>query len=223
MKHIAWMVLVLATACGKTDDCTRLFNATAKMMKDVPMPKGKTMDDFKDKFVGDCKANPDKYTKDPAAKCILEANSDEAAADCMKDGLQDYMKKSKQTEAQLQLNKIAKRAKVAAQSNGAFPTGKAKVLPADNGSPGCCGGGDNKCKVSTEWASDPVWKTLEFSVDEPTLYRYSYDSSDGKSFTATAVGDLDCDGKPATYTLTGKLDASGNPTTDVVKPAAGEY
>ena len=70
--------VVVASACGKADDCTRLFNATSKMMKDMPMPKGKTIDDFKDKFISECKANPDKYMKDPAAKCILEAKSDEA-------------------------------------------------------------------------------------------------------------------------------------------------
>lgn len=223
MKNLAWMVLVVASACGKADDCTRLFNATAKMMKDMPLPKGKTMGDFKDQFVSECKANPDKYMKDPTAKCILEAKSDEAAADCMKAGMQDYMHKSKESEAALQLNKLGKLAKIKAAETGAFPIGKAKVLPADNGSPGCCGGGDNKCKVSTEWASDPVWKALELQIDEPTLYRYSYESSDGKSFTATAVGDVDCDGKPATFTLTGKLDASGMPTIDLAKPAAGEY
>jgi hypothetical protein len=104
--------------------------------------------------------------------------------------------------------------------NAAFTTGKAKTLPAGDT---CCKGEKGKCAVTTEWATDPVWKALEFSIDEPTLYRYTYESTDGKSFTATAVGDTDCDGQNATFTLTGKLDQAGNPTVDLQKPPAGQY
>jgi hypothetical protein len=58
---------------------------------------------------------------------------------------------------------------------------------------------------------------MEFQIDEPFRYRYSYES-DGQTFTATAVGDPDCDGKPGTYTLTGSVD-NGNPKVELKEPA----
>ena len=108
-----------------------------------------------------------------------------------------------------------------------------RLLPANNGysdnAGGCCYGKsdgqkvDNKCPVSKEWASDPVWSALGFSIDGASAYRYQYDGKDGNSFTVTAVGDLDRDGQPATFTLTGKLDAAGNPSVDLTKPPAGTF
>jgi hypothetical protein len=62
-----------------------------------------------------------------------------------------------------------------------------------------------------------VWQALDFALDEPHLYRYSYES-DGKAFTAKAVADLDCDGVEVAYVLTGKLDADGNLSTDIDEP-----
>jgi len=135
-------------------------------------------------------------------------------------------------EAELQLNTLAKKAKVVFAETGKFPVGTAKVLPArtaeykDMG--GCCGSKssgdtvDNKCPVSKEWASDPVWKALAFSIDEPSNYRYKYESADGTSFTATAAGDADCDGDEATYVLKGTA-ANGTPTVELVQPPKGKY
>lgn len=116
------------------------------------------------------------------------------------------------------LNKIAKDAKTEYMANDAFPKGKAATLP-ENDSAGCCGGPGGKCKVSSAWATDPIWSLLDFRIDEPSQFRYSYESADGQSFTATAVGDLDCDGKTITYTLTGSAK-DGAPITTLVAPAA---
>jgi len=136
------------------------------------------------------------------------------------------------SEAGRHLHRLGKNAKRVFAKSGAFPTGTAKtmpVAPTDHyGAGGCCGGKsagstDNKCPVAQDWASDPVWKALDFHIDEPTGYRYSYVATDGKSFTATATADLDCDGREASYTLTVKLDEHGKPTTTVTKPAKGEY
>jgi hypothetical protein len=215
MNKFALLCLLSLGACKKGDDCEQVFTKMASTMKE--------MSGMKDKFVDECRKNHDKFVKDPMMKCVLDASGDSAVADCMKKSFEDYGAKSKKTEAMLQLNKLAKDAKVAAVTNNAFPTGKAKTLPAGNGgTETCCGGDKGKCAVSAEWAADPVWKALEFSIDEPTLYRYTYESKDGKSFTATAVGDLDCDGKTATYTMTGTIDASGNPSTNLTTPGPGE-
>jgi hypothetical protein len=175
---------------------------------------------MKDKFIDQCRKDHDKFVADPVMKCVLDASGDSAVAACMQKGMEDYTSKSKATEAGLLLNRLGKSAKRVFAETSAFPIGKAKTLPAGDT---CCKGEKGKCPVTTDWTSDPVWKALEFSIDEPTLYRYSYESTDGKSFTATAVGDTDCDGQNATFTLTGKLDAAGNPTVDLQKPAAGQY
>ncbi len=225
MKRLLLCVLLAPTsACGNktSDTCAQLFDRMASVMKDMPIPAGKSIGEAKDKFLGECRKNPDKVLKDPVAKCMVEAKSDAAAAECMKGGMKTYANSSKAAEAAANLNAIARRAKTTFVETGAYPTGTAKTLPADNGSTGCCGG-DGKCAQSTEWASDPVWKALDFEVSTASYYRYSYGSVDGKSFTATAVGDVDCDGKTATFTLTGAHGADGSPTTELAKPEAGAY
>ena len=45
---------------------------------------------------------------------------------------------------------------------------------------------------------------LGFTVDGAFHFQYSYES-DGKTFTASATGDIGCTGKPATTTLTGRV------------------
>ena len=118
----------------------------------------------------------------------------------------DYMKKSKVSEAVLQLNRIAKYAKAAYLTDGKYPVGEAGPTPAAP----CCDGPGRKCSAS--W-TDPVWQALDFRIDDPHLYQYTY-KSDGAAFTATAIGDLDCDGTTITYELRG--DANG--TTALIEP-----
>jgi Tfp pilus assembly protein PilE len=123
----------------------------------------------------------------------------------------DYQKKSKRPEAALQLNKLAKNLKVAYMTNGAFPKGKVPLTPAKP----CCNSG-GKCNDVSAW-QNPVWQTLDFSIDDPHFFRYSYESN-GKTVTGTAVGDLDCDGIEVTWLLNGSVDAQGNPTLTITEP-----
>jgi type II secretory pathway pseudopilin PulG len=125
----------------------------------------------------------------------------------------DYMKKSKKTEAALQLNKLAKNLKVAHITNNAFPKGKTPLTPAKS----CCGAAGNKCDDAKAW-QNPIWQELDFQIDEPHLFRYGYESN-GKTFMVRAVGDLDCDGNEIAYVLTGTVDAQGNVSTTIVEPA----
>ncbi len=130
------------------------------------------------------------------------------------------------------LREVGKAAKHVFGESGKFPIGTSKtipVVPADSpGGKGCCNGKsdgatvDNKCPVTQDWAADPVWKALDFKLGEPSNYRYTYESSDGKSFTATAEGDLDCDGESAILTLTGTL-VDGKPKTKFTLPGANVY
>jgi hypothetical protein len=117
------------------------------------------------------------------------------------------------TEAALQLNKIGKNAKRVLGETGAFPKGQVGLSPATV----CCSGQGAKCPVDAKAFADPVWQALEFTLDEPHLFQYTY-QGDGKTFTATAVGDLDCDTNMITYKLEGSIDASGNPTVKLSQP-----
>ena len=131
----------------------------------------------------------------------------------------DYMKKSKKTEASLQLNKIGKNAKTAFIQKAAFPVGTATELPV-KASTGCCGGGGtdaNHCKaVPSSFVSDSVWALLDFQVDEDSLFVYDYNGA-ATTFAATATGDLDCDTTEITYTLTGTA-VNGNPAVQLTEP-----
>jgi hypothetical protein len=115
----------------------------------------------------------------------------------------DYMKRSKKTEASLQLNKIARNAKRTYAETGVYPPGSAPLTPPRP----CCGQPENHCPAAPAlYASNPVWKAIDFQIDEPSLFQYSYSASaDGQRFVARAVGDLDCDGATITYELTGTV------------------
>ena len=133
----------------------------------------------------------------------------------------DYMKKSKKTEAALQLNKIGKNAKVKYIEGQTYATGTVPTspLPAKPGTGGCCGTPTNKCAaVPASFASDTTgWAQIDFQIDEPSLFVYSYNGAAGSTFVATAVGDLDCDNTEITYTLNG-TSTSGNPAVALTEP-----
>ena len=130
----------------------------------------------------------------------------------------DYMKRSKKTEASLQLNKIGKNAKRVYSENSAYISGSAGPTPGKPGTGGCCGGPNNHCAaVPATFAADPVWKQLDFQIDEPSLFYYNY-AGTTTTFTALATGDLDCDGTEIIYTLTGTA-AAGNPAVQITEPA----
>jgi|MudIll2142460700_1097286.scaffolds.fasta_scaffold03559_3 hypothetical protein len=126
---------------------------------------------------------------------------------------EEYIQKSKRSEAELHLLRLSKSAKLAAVEIGRFPIVQTALVPATE----CCAQPKHICQPDPQqWAASP-WIELEFTVDEPHRFRYSY-QSDGKTFTARAVGDLDCDTTTITYTLTGTIEANGNVSTLLEKP-----
>lgn len=123
---------------------------------------------------------------------------------------EDYASKAKASEAQLMLNRLGKTLKVYAVEQGGLPVGKSPPTPATP----CCASPDHKCAPDpNNWTGEP-WRTLEFTVDEPHLFQYDFES-DGKTATVHAVGDLKCDGHPTTVTLTATVDASGGVATTI--------
>jgi prepilin-type N-terminal cleavage/methylation domain-containing protein len=132
----------------------------------------------------------------------------------------DYMKRSKKTEASLQLNKIGKNAKRYYSETSSYPTVAGASLPT-KGTSGCCaaaGGTNNHCAaMPASFAADSGWKALDFQIDEPSLFYYAY-SGTLTTFNATATGDLDCDGTEIVYSLVGTA-TGGNPAATLVEPA----
>ena len=157
-----------------------------------------------------CMKGPSKLSKDQTDKLAMAMATvvEKEAPGATK----QYYDKARAAEAALQLNRLGKNAKTYFITSAEYPKGEAAELPEQP----CCSAPDHKCPVSTAWATDKVWSALDFTVEEPTRFQYTY-HSDGATFTATAVGDLDCDGKAITYTLTGSA-ANGNPETKLVEP-----
>src|SRR5262245_1602734 len=129
----------------------------------------------------------------------------------------DYMKRSKKTEAALQLNKIGKNAKRAYSESSSYVVGIALQRPAKPGGGGCCGGPNNHCAADVAgFTADLTWKALDFQIDEDSLFYYDY-SGTATAFTAKATGDLDCDNTEIVYTLTGAA-TNGNPSVLLTEP-----
>jgi hypothetical protein len=163
---------------------------------------------------------------EPLRACVKSASSRNAVDECERlatkasskssiEAYDDYMKKSKRSEAELNLGALQKSLKVAFIENAAFPTGSAPLTPA---TPCCEHSPDRKCPPAMDqWAGNPIWSALDFEIVEPSLFQYSYESTDGKVAIVKAVGDLDCDTTMSEYEL--RCEApEGNPVCTVTKP-----
>ncbi|MDX2091659.1 MAG: hypothetical protein SFX73_27610 [Kofleriaceae bacterium] len=117
----------------------------------------------------------------------------------------EYKRKSMETEARVQLNKLSKLARVVHTEKGAYPIGSTGLTP----NKPCCQYADKRCPPSADAWNTDVWAAFDFVVDEPHRFQYSYESKDGQTFTATAVGDVACAGTPKTFTITGKTGPAG--------------
>ena len=127
----------------------------------------------------------------------------------------DYMKKSKKTEASLQLNKIAKNSKVYYNTNAQYSQTAGAALPSTWAAGSVC---QITTVESAKFAADTGWAALDFQIDEPNRFQYEYKATTLSDATAVARGDLDCDKTPITYTLT--LSApSGNTSAIISEPA----
>lgn len=138
----------------------------------------------------------------------LEKEVDKALAGLDKEVKQGFKEAAAAGEAQLQLDRIGKKAKVSAVEQAQFPVGKVGPTPAKD----CCASGGSCAPDAAAWA-DPAWKALEFSIEEPHAFQYSYES-DGKTFTAKAIG---CGDHAGTWTASGHMEA-GNPTFEITGP-----
>jgi len=155
----------------------------------------------------------EKWT-DVVRTCIASAGTPERMVSCItgRETTRDDLA-VKRSEPELNLDKIQKSAKVHFVELGEYPKVSVDLTPKAP----CCSFSNKRCPVSpTDWFGVPAWDTLDFEVTEDHYFQYSF-SSDGTSYEARAVGDLDCDGTTITFVLRGQSDA-GNPTSTLIKP-----
>ncbi len=130
----------------------------------------------------------------------------------------DYMKKGKRSEAELNLNAIAKSNKSEFTTNASYITSSQGATPAVD----CCTQNFNntkKCAVVVgDWQGVATWDALDFEISEPNYFQYAYTGvAGGLTYSATATGNLDCDAASITFTLNGTSNG-GTPGFTITKP-----
>lgn len=205
-------------APAAADDCQRVVDKVLPIMRArVKDDGGSITDADAAELVAECRremARPDFAERGRLTmQCVLDAADDAAVIACLESAEHGEPTRP-QNDAALQLNKIAKAAKVSVMETSLYPKGIAPLTPSQP----CCGQPDNACPPA-DWSKQPVWVALEFAIPGPTRYQYSYES-DGQTFVARAVADLDCDGRTVEWRMDGVL-VDGNPRVTLVEPVPG--
>jgi type IV pilus assembly protein PilA len=69
--------------------------------------------------------------------------------------------------------------------------------------------------TAADWA-DPTWNALNFAIDDPFYFAYTYKSTGddttgpGSAFTARAEADLDCNGTASLFERVANVDTNNN-------------
>ena len=132
-----------------------------------------------------------------------------------------YIRRSKTSEATMNIRKLFDSSVSYFNEEQADRTGKilARQFPTSVRSPAdwsakVCDGKDSKKYPPQKDTWDAAsWQALNFAVEDPFYYQYSYDGKDfgaGAHFTARANGDLDCNGQVSTFERVGTVDAENN-------------
>ena len=86
------------------------------------------------------------------------------------------MKKSKKSEASLQLDKFGKHMK-AFMTKAEFPVDDVPLTPSKS----CCTYPTHKCPANPADWQHLVWQEVDFQIDDPHLFQYSYKSAARRS------------------------------------------
>lgn len=207
----ALAVALFGAACGDAPSCEDALRGLAKRMPADDRPSDDALADT----IKMCKDN--KWSAD-LRTCVSKASSDRTAMECLSKAKApergERKRKGKLSEAELNLEAIEKSAKTEYIVDAQFPKATAPLTPSTS----CCEGGNRgKCKANPQdWNGVEAWDRLDFEMSEDHYFRYSYES-DGQTFVARAVGDLDCDGTEITYELRG-MAVGGEPTFTLTEP-----
>jgi hypothetical protein len=144
--------------------------------------------------------------KSDVAAMMNECDPDKTTGGGGAGAADEYIKKSKGTEALVMLKRLATSARAFAEERGSgFPRIAGGPTPPLGA---CCKGEKGRCAPDPALWGEPPWSDLDFSVDDPHYFSYEYKAdTDGTSFTARAYGDLDCDGTYSTFSMTGTVGA----------------
>jgi hypothetical protein len=111
-----------------------------------------------------------------------------------------------ETDARMELRSIADSASESWRKTGNFPT--RDHAPKQS----CCGEPNNRCRDNFDI---PAWQAIGHKNYGSTRYRLGYEST-ATTFTAIALGDLDCDGNEVTFRLSVEL-VRGRPITGTIE------
>lgn len=218
-------LLMSLASCGDT-------SVDQACKKVVAVSEGKVdMDTCKKQMVQAKKEFGEEKTK-KILTCLEAIENMEGMKGCLAavvpEELKEYAAKSKGIEASSYLRKMSDGARtyyelgaLTVDSADLSMVPKAKSLPASVGPTPpkgeCCKKGD-RCIPQPEQWEDPSWKALDFAMQDPHYYSYEFvRGEDGKSFVASAYGDLDCDGEYSTFRINGALVGEEFQITEVQK------
>ncbi len=157
-------------------------------------------------------------------------------------GVRKYVLNAKTAEARTAIGRIAKDA-VTAYAKPKMAGAVLELTKTVAGGQGLCLSAANQVPLAvpksekyqstpSEWGGtiDTGWTCLNYTMDEPQYFAYSYKSvatiaeanTEGKGFTAVARGDLDGDTKTSTFTIEGKIQKDGNELVLTVAPNIAE-
>lgn len=135
--------------------------------------------------------------------------------------LMESVRRSKTSEATVNVRRMFDGAVTAYQSEGVDQSGHALLpdfpstvaaTPAENS---CCASTAGKCPADSRAFDHPTWHRLGFALDDPHYYWYSFDATGAGAsaeFTARANGNLNCDDKYSTFERIGYVDFFGGVT-----------
>jgi len=133
-----------------------------------------------------------------------------------------YIKRSKTAEAAGHLNKMWAGSVSFYETDHVDAAGAAVARQFPASSNAAIGGGTEcACQASgkcpgggAQWsAAGEPWPALQFSIPDPFLYRPKYTSTgtgNAATFTAEAIGDLDCNAVLSNFKRLGAIDANGD-------------
>ena len=107
-----WVALALLVACSKPDDCERLIHKVASAMPSEMHGQSQ------DSLVAECRQHIDKLKDEPAAKCVLDADGDDAVRTCITKRLDEQRMKAAAERAKAEAERAVADAKAAAENVG---------------------------------------------------------------------------------------------------------
>src|SRR5204863_3396499 len=148
-------IAIVVGGCSKkaSDDCVRVVEKSSKVLGEIAaMRNVKFGDKEREQVTAQCREAVKAGRKDPQMACVLAAKDDAGVRDCYMKGFEQYVERSKTSEAKIQLSHIGKSAKAYAETTGAFMKGKVGPTPATP----CCSEQSKQCVADDKTWADPV-------------------------------------------------------------------